>query len=121
MKEEKSLPKFGHANDIKDDEKVLILPEEESKQLSDAIKRFSETFTWKNVALRGLIGGLFTALGATVGIALLFYIIVGVYSGIQGVPILNQLMNATGLDKVVEYVIEQRNEPEEYNKNQEAN
>ncbi len=107
MKEKKLLPKFGHAKKTEED-KMIVLPEEESKELKEAIKRLSNAFKWKTVVLRGLVNGVFTALGATVGIAVLFYILIGLYAGLRDVPLINQFMEATGLDQVVEYVIDQR-------------
>ena len=88
----------------------MLYLKKESEELFNAIKRLSNSYKYWEVVKRGVINGLFTALGATVGIAILFSLIIGIYSGLRGVPVINQFMNLTGLDQVVEYVIEQKNE-----------
>ncbi|MCA9386863.1 hypothetical protein KC669_02395 [Candidatus Dojkabacteria bacterium] len=106
MKEDNnSLPEFGHAHKIK--ENYQVLDKDKTNELLERLEKVNNAFKWENIILRGIVNGVFAAVGATLGIAILLLVLARVYSGLQDIPILEQFMNVTGLDQVVEYVIEQ--------------
>ncbi|MCA9381535.1 hypothetical protein KC678_04675 [Candidatus Dojkabacteria bacterium] len=106
MKEENNnLPEFGQAHKMK--EKYQVLNRDQANELLERLEKVNNAFKWKNIIVRGIVNGVFAAVGATLGIAILLLVIARLYSGLQEIPILDQFMNVTGLDQVVEYVIEQ--------------
>lgn len=106
MKEENnSLPQIGHAHKIK--EKYQLLDSDQAKKLMEKLEDVNNSFKWKNVILRGVVNGIFAAIGATVGIGILLLVLARLYSGFQDIPFIDDFMQVTGLDQVVEYVIEQ--------------
>lgn len=85
---------------------VAKLSLEQEQELEKTLKIIADGYSTKNTIIRGLTTGLFTAIGATFGFALVLYIL----TGLMGVPIVNQFMKLTGLDQVVDYVLEQEND-----------
>lgn len=77
------------------------------QELLHVLTKISNSYSPKNVIIRSLTTGLFTAAGATIGFALLLLILSRLYTGLANVPIVNDFMESTGLDKVVDYVLQQ--------------
>lgn len=77
------------------------------QELLTVLTKISDSYKPKNVIIRSLTTGIFTAAGATIGFAFLLLMLSRLYTGLANVPIVNDFMESTGLDKVVDYVLDQ--------------
>lgn len=77
-------------------------PEQELKYL----KIIAEQYKWHKIMLRSLMTGLFTAVGATVGFALVLLLSARVISTIRDFPIIDVVLKETKLDILIEKQLE---------------
>ena len=92
-------------------EKQLNL-ESEIKLLREQVSKQNDKLATKQVILRGFTNGLFSALGATVGFALLIFIIAKILSSISFIPYIDTILQSTKLDTLIEYQLEQIENPD---------
>jgi hypothetical protein len=105
---DKKYPRLSSAGDKKASQsKVSSSTLSEKQHTHEVLSKIAEAYTWRNIVMRGIVTGIFTAIGATVGIGLLFLFATRLYSGLKDVPLVKDFMDATGLNIVVEYAIEQ--------------
>lgn len=71
------------------------------------IKRLVNINRKRNVAVRGLINGVFTAIGATLGFAIVLVISAQVLSSLRQVSIFDQFLSETKLDVLIESQLKQ--------------
>lgn len=75
------------------------------KEFRRYLKVIAKSNRWDQVMIRGCIIGLFSALGATIGLALTLFV---AYQIIKQVPILDQILQYTKLDVIIENQINQQ-------------
>ncbi len=81
--------------------------------LLDEIKRLNEVnHSPRNVITKGLLNGIFTSIGATFGFALVVFLLGGLFRFVDGVPILSDFYEDSGLKKIVQHQLEQIQEEE---------
>ncbi len=71
------------------------------------IKRLVNINRKRNVAFRGLINGVFTAIGATLGFAIVLVITAQLLSSLRQVSIIDQFLSETKLDVLIESQLKQ--------------
>lgn len=89
--------------DVQEDK--VTIKNEAVEDFSKQIHKISTFYDFRNVVLRGFITGVFTGVGAIVGVA----IFIVIATQIKGFPLIKEFMEVTGLDIVVEYALEQTN------------
>lgn len=85
----------------------------EKTQITKLLEEIARANRFPNIVVRGLVTGLFTAIGATIAFTMVLFLFTQLYSGIRGIPILKDIMQATGLNTVVDYALEQVNKPQD--------
>lgn len=83
----------------------------EKTQITKLLEEIAKANRLPHVIFRGLVTGLFTAIGATIAFTVVIFLFTQLYSGIRGLPIIKDFMQATGLNTVVDYALEQVNKP----------
>lgn len=81
--------------------------EKEKNETSPEFQYLEKLFSYKSYALRGIVFGIFQVLGATIGIALLFFLVREVFNGLDRISGVN-LLTDSGVAKIV------REEAEKY-------
>lgn len=84
---------------------------QELRDLNKNLKALSDTNRKRNVILRGLINGVFTAIGATLGFALFLSIFSGALKQAESVPFLDRLIKSSKIEPIVEQYLEELNKP----------
>lgn len=79
--------------DIQNDELVKINKE---------LRKINKNFGFFQVISRGLLNGIATGIGATVGLAILLFLLARILSTFNDVPLINQLLTITKLNNVIE-------------------
>jgi hypothetical protein len=79
----------------------------EKTQITKLLEEIAKANRLPSIVLRGLLNGLFTAIGATIAFALVIFLFTQLYSGVRGIPFLKDIMDATGLSTVVDYTLGQ--------------
>lgn len=97
----------------KEEKKIKIeeMDAEIAAEVSKDLRKISKFYDFKNIVLRGFVTGVFTGVGAIVGVA----IFIVIATQIKGFPLIKEFMEVTGLDVVVEYALEQTNSDVEVN------
>jgi len=86
------------------------IEETKDEEYREAINKIADSYKTLNIMKRGVINGIFTAIGATVGFTVFIFLLARFYSGLQNVPIIENFMEVTQLNKVVEYVLQETNQ-----------
>jgi hypothetical protein len=71
-------------------------------ELKKYMRAIADANKTHNVVLRGLLTGIFTAVGTTIGFALLILLAAGLISNVKNVPILHNFLQQTKLDVLIE-------------------
>ncbi len=95
-------------------EKVIV----EDKEFKKYIKRIADSNRKRNVILRGILSGIFTAIGATIGFGLLLFISSALVTNLKQVPIIDRLLTETKLDALIEKQLNEINNTENQNEEQ---
>ncbi|MCA9385575.1 hypothetical protein KC717_02920 [Candidatus Dojkabacteria bacterium] len=82
---------------------------EDTGELVSVLKSIDKKMSFKRYAVRGFIQGVFQFLGATVGIAILFFIVGRILDTLETVPLIN-FIEDTELVHVIREAGEQVNE-----------
>lgn len=90
-------------------------------EINDHLKFLVKETKFKRVFLRGIVNGLATAFGATIVFAILLFIVARIISGIGTLPIINDFLEATRLDILIEKQIESVTQEKNQNTQQESN
>lgn len=85
----------------------------EKTQITKLLEEIARANRLPNIVVRGIITGLFTAIGATIAFAIVLFLFTQLYSSVRGIPIIKDIMQATGLNTVVDYALEQVNKPKD--------
>lgn len=85
----------------------------EKTQITKLLEEIARVNRFPNIVARGLVTGLFTAIGATIAFTMVLFLFTQLYSGIRGIPIIKDIMQSTGLSAVVDYALEQVNKPQD--------
>jgi hypothetical protein len=88
------------------EDKGVTLSVEESRQLIDGIKRIERVLSIKNYIFRGFWYGVANVIGATIGIALVFFVLGRALEQVNEIPILNSLISKSGVVKIVQEEID---------------
>jgi hypothetical protein len=71
--------------------------------LTEAIQEYQTLYSNKRVIFRGFISGIASALGATIGFAIVIFIIARIIQSLN-IPIIDKIIEQTGIDKYIEQV-----------------
>lgn len=82
-------------------------------ELKKYLKMIANANKWHQVILRGCLTGVFTALGATVGFALLLFVAAQFVTSFKQIPLLDTFLEQTKLDVLIEQQLNKINQPEE--------
>ncbi len=66
------------------------------------LKAIAEQYKFRKVIQRGLITGIFTAIGATIGFAIVLVVASKLLSGLKEVPFVDNILQQTKLDVIIE-------------------
>ena len=72
------------------------------KNILSELKKINIGFNSFQVIRRGFLNGIATGIGATVGLALLLFLITQLLSYFSYVPFINEILTITKLNKVIE-------------------
>jgi len=75
--------------------------------LNTSVERANNYFKPWKIILRAMTTGIFSALGATVGLALLLFSTAKIMDGVSAIPILNNLLKETKLDIIIDHQLQQ--------------
>jgi hypothetical protein len=81
-----------------------------NKKLDDInknLKILNDSNKLKEVTIRGLINGVSTGIGATIGLAIIIFLISRLLSQFSYLPLVDQFLKDTKLDKIIEYQVKQ--------------
>lgn len=90
-------------------------------EINDHLKFLVNETKFKRVFLRGIVNGLATAFGATIIFAILLFIAARIISGIGTLPIINDFLEATRLDVLIEKQIKLVTQEKNQNNQQQSN
>ncbi|MBW7953638.1 MAG: DUF5665 domain-containing protein [Candidatus Dojkabacteria bacterium] len=71
------------------------------------LERQNKYYSRGQVIIRSLLTGIFTALGATIGFTLVLFYLASFVNSLSAVPIINDLLDQTGISKIIDYQIQQ--------------
>lgn len=80
-------------------DRTLVTLEQEQLKYMRSIARSNRT---DQVVLRGCMMGIFSAIGTTVGFALLLVLLTGLLAGVKDWPVVDQILAQTKLDTLIE-------------------
>jgi hypothetical protein len=75
--------------------------------LTDAVNKQNKAFTRWETIKRGMINGVATAVGATLGFAILLLLLARLIQGATLIPALDKILDDTGLKRIIEYQLKQ--------------
>lgn len=75
---------------------------QEIASLNNNLRKLNGYNKKRNVMLRGLLNGIFTAIGATLGFALFLIIFSRILHGAERIPFLDELIEKTKLNQIIE-------------------
>lgn len=70
-------------------------------------ERWAKITSLPELIKRAFITGVFTALGATVGFALLIFFVSKIITSFSGIPFIEKFLEQTKLDKIIDYQLQQ--------------
>ncbi len=76
--------------------------ETDNKEILKYLKRIAKANRADQVIMRGVLNGIFTALGATVGLALIGVIFLNWVGGLKQIPFIDDILRQTKLDVIIE-------------------
>ncbi len=75
---------------------------QEIANLNTSLRKLNTYNRKRNVMMRGLLNGVFTAIGATLGFALFLIIFSRILHGAENIPVLDELIEKTRLYDIIE-------------------
>jgi hypothetical protein len=81
--------------------------ESENKEILKYLKRIAKANRADQIVIRGLLSGIFTALGATVGLAIIGVIFLNWVGGLKQIPFIDDILRQTKLDVIIENQLNQ--------------
>ncbi len=75
---------------------------QEISNLNKNLRKLNSYNRKRNVIMRGLLNGIFTAIGATLGFALFLIIFSRILHGAERIPFLDELIEKTKLNQIIE-------------------
>ncbi|MFQ5492799.1 MAG: DUF5665 domain-containing protein [Candidatus Dojkabacteria bacterium] len=81
--------------------------EGEIRRLNHTMRKRNNYYKRSQVIIRGLIQGIFTALGATIGFTLVILILASFIRTISAVPFINNILDQTGISRIIEYQLDE--------------
>jgi len=80
---------------------------QELKELNNNIIAQNNYYTFRQIFLRSLVTGLFTALGATIGFAIVILFLASFLNTISGIPFVEDILEQTGIQTIINHQLEQ--------------
>jgi hypothetical protein len=81
--------------------------EKELTTISNQLVALNKSNRAREVFLRGVINGVASGIGATIGLAIVIFFLSQVFRQISAVPFIDQILKETKLDKVIQYQVQQ--------------
>jgi hypothetical protein len=75
---------------------------QEISNLNKNLRKLNSYNRKRNVMMRGLLNGIFTAIGATLGFALFLIVFSRILHGAERIPFLDELIEKTKLNQIIE-------------------
>lgn len=76
--------------------------DEKLESIEKNLQKINRNLSSLHTIKRGLINGIASGIGATIGLALVLYILVRILSSLDYVPFINNLLEITKLDELIE-------------------
>jgi hypothetical protein len=76
-------------------------------EINKNLKILNDSNKFKEVTIRGLVNGVSTGVGATIGLAIIIFLISRLLSQFSYLPLIDQFLKDTKLDKIIEYQVQQ--------------
>jgi hypothetical protein len=84
---------------------------EELKKLNKALNRQNVYYRRRNVILRAVATGVFTAIGTTIGFGLVILISASFLKTVSAVPFIDDILKQTKIDQLIERQLQQLETP----------
>lgn len=81
----------------------------EMKKLNNNIAQLKKSQRKRNVIMRGVIYGMFTAIGASLGFAFFLSLLTGAIQSAEKIPFLEGLIQRTEIERIVEEYLQNNN------------
>lgn len=92
-----------------EDKQEFLAMKEEISVLNSLLSKHVKYFRTSNVIVRGMLYGLFTAIGATLGFTLFLVGLATFLKGASAVPLLDRILEETKLDQIIEQQLNNSN------------
>jgi hypothetical protein len=82
-------------------------------KLAEEISKLNENYQPKKLIVKSFVNGVFQAVGATFGFAIVVLILTQVFGLLGGVPVISNFLETSGIQKIIDNQVDKIDEEEE--------